>query len=344
MLRKKFPSIMTGNKAIRERGIETLEWVGLSAVILTLLLGMLSVMPAGGQAIGTQMHSTISNWVEVWSTAGQVGADPGGGSFSPGDTDLASVPPDQQYDPYYGGLDPDLLGTSDPYASSATPNGTFEAACPDCGPNWLETTVKAGLGLFRPGGGLQSAKEASRIVAQDGGKYVSVYKGAPAGLRPGQYLANNPKITSYTTSAGALKKHLTGSSWASAGLWNSVVNAIDYKTGFFNPENKGKPIVSTEFAADVTVDTVMGVASHALAAAAVTATIAAAGITAPAWATALVVAGTTVAVAAGVDWLTCKITGKKATEWAKEGLKTAYNGVVDLANKGMDGVKGLLGI
>jgi hypothetical protein len=84
MVRSKFKRIVKCSKAIRERGIETLEWIGMSAVILTLLLGMLSVMPTGGQAIGAQMHSTINNWVEVWSTGGQLGGGLGSGRFSYG--------------------------------------------------------------------------------------------------------------------------------------------------------------------------------------------------------------------------------------------------------------------
>jgi hypothetical protein len=73
---------MNGRRGISERGVETLEWIGLSALVLTLLLGILSTMPAGGQAVGAEMHSTISTWVEAWSGAGGPGAGPGHGSFS----------------------------------------------------------------------------------------------------------------------------------------------------------------------------------------------------------------------------------------------------------------------
>jgi len=83
---------VTSCRGTGERGAQTLEWIGLSAVILTLLLGTLSVMPAGGQAIGAQMHSTISNWVELWSGGGAASAGLGGGTFASGGPHSTSLP------------------------------------------------------------------------------------------------------------------------------------------------------------------------------------------------------------------------------------------------------------
>jgi len=293
MLRKKSKGIMTGSRAIRERGIQTLEWVGLSAVILTLLLGMLSVMPAGGQAIGAQMHSTISNWVEVWSTAGQLGADPGGGSFSPGDTYPPDVSPYQQFDPYYGGLDPDLLGTSDPYASSATPNGRFDAACPDCGPSWWKEVVKF----------------SSKLP----GALKHTYEGLSTSPYPYMYLKDYrppSKLGTLWTSVSS------SNAWISNGIVATGINFVDYKTGWFNSDNKGKPIASTEFASAVTVDTFVGVTAGAIGAA-----VLGPGLLAAAAGMGLVIVG---------NYVTCRITGKDATDWAKEGVKKAYDGAINL--------------
>lgn len=92
MLTKRLEGIAKRCRVAGERGVETVEWIGLSAVILTLLLGMFSMMPAGGQAIGSQMHSTISNWVEVWSGGGPAGAALGGGSFASGGQYSSSLP------------------------------------------------------------------------------------------------------------------------------------------------------------------------------------------------------------------------------------------------------------
>ena len=83
---------VTSCRGTGERGAQTLEWIGLSAVILTLLLGMFSMMPAGGQAIGSQMHATISTWVEVWSGGGAAAAGLGGGTFASGGPYSTSLP------------------------------------------------------------------------------------------------------------------------------------------------------------------------------------------------------------------------------------------------------------
>lgn len=51
----------------RDCGVETIEWIALAAVVLALLLGVLTVMSPGGQAVATQMLDQITSWVDRWS-------------------------------------------------------------------------------------------------------------------------------------------------------------------------------------------------------------------------------------------------------------------------------------
>ncbi len=295
MSRRALQGKTKGRRGVGERGVETLEWVGLSALVLTLLLGMFSTMPAGGQAVGAAMHSTISTWVEAWSSAGQLGADLGRGSFSPGDTYPLDVSHDQQFDPYYGGLDPDVLGTSDPYASSATANGRLDAACPDCGPNWWK----------------ELAKFSSKLPLS--GTPKQTYEGLTSSRYPYVYV----KDYRPPSKLGDLWRSVSSSNaWISNGIAATSINLIDYKWGWFNPANKGKPIASTDFASAVTVDTIAGVTAGAVATA-----VLGPGIAAAIGAAVLLV---------GIDYAVCKITGKKATDKGKEVVKQLYDGALGL--------------
>lgn len=47
-----------------ERGVETVEWVGMAAVVLALIGAIAAVMGgAGGTSIGEAIASTIAGWI-----------------------------------------------------------------------------------------------------------------------------------------------------------------------------------------------------------------------------------------------------------------------------------------
>ena len=53
-------------KLLNEKGIETIEWIALSAVILVLLMGALSLMTDFGQATAALIFGKISDWIGRW--------------------------------------------------------------------------------------------------------------------------------------------------------------------------------------------------------------------------------------------------------------------------------------
>jgi len=53
-----------------ERGIETIEWIALAAVVLVLLMGMLLVATPGGQQMATSMFGKTSEWINRWTGGG----------------------------------------------------------------------------------------------------------------------------------------------------------------------------------------------------------------------------------------------------------------------------------
>lgn len=57
---------------MRERGIETVEWIALAAVVLALLLGIMVVFTPGGRQVATEVIGQVTAWVERWSGGGAV--------------------------------------------------------------------------------------------------------------------------------------------------------------------------------------------------------------------------------------------------------------------------------
>jgi len=53
-------------KAQDEKGIETIEWIALAAVILVLLMGAMAMMTDFGQATAGLIFEKISEWINRW--------------------------------------------------------------------------------------------------------------------------------------------------------------------------------------------------------------------------------------------------------------------------------------
>jgi len=346
-----------------QSGVETIEWIATGALILVLALGMFDVLTMAGGQIGGSVYYKIDEWVARWNS---------GGSGSPGSGQVVSIQPSGGgyagggsggQPGYYGPWAPDggsggqpgaygpesgLPGQYyyDPYNAQYVPAMGSEGEClgEGCGPNLERTAISL---LTRWQSSTHLFSQIGRILPH-GDSYVRVLKGAPADLAPGRHLAYKPTVTQYTTATGMLKRGLSsGSAWARSGVIATAVNVIDYKTGWFNPENKGKPILSTDFAASVGVDTGVGVVAGAVGGAAVTwgvGALAAAGIavTAPAWALGLAAAAVGTVAVIGVDYVTCKLTGTKATTWLKGKAKQGLDGGLNSAKKGWNGLKGLV--
>lgn len=72
-----------------QRGIETVEWIAVAAVILTLLAGMLTMATPMGRTMATSMVDKMSAWIARWSGEGSTSSgtvsSPSGVSESPGD-------------------------------------------------------------------------------------------------------------------------------------------------------------------------------------------------------------------------------------------------------------------
>jgi len=59
---------------MRQRGIETVEWIALAAVILVLLLGVMVVFTPGGRQVATEAIGQLTAWIDRWSGGGAVAA------------------------------------------------------------------------------------------------------------------------------------------------------------------------------------------------------------------------------------------------------------------------------
>ena len=54
------------SKVEDEKGIETIEWIALAAVILVLLMGALAMMTDFGRATAGLIFEKISEWINRW--------------------------------------------------------------------------------------------------------------------------------------------------------------------------------------------------------------------------------------------------------------------------------------
>lgn len=70
-----------------QRGIETVEWIAIAAVILALLAGMLTLATPMGRGVATSMFGKMSVWIARWSGEG--------GSVQPGQSDTDIFGPEE---------------------------------------------------------------------------------------------------------------------------------------------------------------------------------------------------------------------------------------------------------
>lgn len=54
-------------KIQNERGIESVEWIALAAVILVFLVAMMAILKPAGTVAGTGIGAQIGRWILKWS-------------------------------------------------------------------------------------------------------------------------------------------------------------------------------------------------------------------------------------------------------------------------------------
>lgn len=54
------------SKPRSEKGIETIEWIALAAVILVLLMAIMAVFSEQGRAVGAAIIAKLIEWINRW--------------------------------------------------------------------------------------------------------------------------------------------------------------------------------------------------------------------------------------------------------------------------------------
>ncbi len=58
--------VSLGSRLRREKGVETVEWIALAAVILVLLLSIMAVFSEQGRAVGEAIIAKLTEWINRW--------------------------------------------------------------------------------------------------------------------------------------------------------------------------------------------------------------------------------------------------------------------------------------
>lgn len=210
MIKKRFKGItMRCNKTICERGIETIEWIAMAAVILTLLAGMLTMATPMGRDVATSMVGKISQWVARWGGEGSpvAGGSPPGGQYSPGSGPRGGSSPGsvtgpsvavpqligQSVHPVGGsagqtggsgrGATPVSYTRTDTYVKDANGNWVRDPSVPDNGRWEKSASLEASVGTYTAEGGTEFGQGSASAHGKVGVYAAKVNAGASAEYR-----------------------------------------------------------------------------------------------------------------------------------------------------------------
>jgi hypothetical protein len=283
-----------------ERGISTLDWIGLTAVVLTLLTAIIFYgQTAGGRQLGAAMASGLRCQTRAWDHGGRCS---GGGSYRYG----------EGYTPSGFSDSGSFSGGSGLSSGSGASGGGGGGAAGGTSSSQRPWYVERAGEIKGAGDTLQhwrAARGGFEIVRQGPDTIVRGSRGLNrlVDLPPGKYRADNIRVAKYYSPKAAFKSAFTKSNFLTTLVIEGGKNLYDYTFG----EHKDKGVLSTDFAASTGVDVGTGILTTAASGAIAVGVL---GATAPAW----VIVGGTVAVGVGIGYLLNK-TG--ITDALKRGTK-----------------------